>query len=124
MLHPSYARGPETYRGATSEIDAFRADGGGCANPDGGLGLLLQCSTNADCLAVYANVAPSGSLFATCFGGACRAAESCIDTHLGVPNYCSCGADELPSGCSGSTPLCVRLTGASAPACVARCSTP
>ena len=113
--------GPETFRGITAEIDASRADGS-CAARDAGP-LVGQCASDDECGARFAPLAPSGTLYLFCWNSFCRAAASCVETHRGAPDYCTCGSSLTgPYGCFGSTPLCVRVQGASAPSCVAACS--
>jgi len=114
---------PETIRGVTEQIDASREDGASPAIDAGGEP-FGGCTSDADCLARLAPNAPSGTLYAICFGGSCRSADSCVETHLGVPDSCTCGDGSLsPYGCYGFT-LCVRAENESAPRCVPACTSP
>lgn len=112
--------------GVAAEIDASRGDGS-CATRDAPLPSPPSCSTNADCIARFAPLAPSGTLYAVCMHTMCQAAERCVFGYDGADTYCVCGAEDLTApvpgewGCSGASPLCVRAEGQDAAHCVPAC---
>ena len=91
---------------------------------DGGCGdandiRLTSCVSDSECLDFFAPTSPTGRLHALCFEHTCRAAESCTDTHAGVPNYCVCGSDSRTwPACPG---VCITLPGATVAQCMPAC---
>lgn len=108
----------EQFAGVSAHVDATSSDGG-CAPDDAVVG-GVHCTTDEECLAFFASIAPSGEIYAICFGAQCRAAERCTETHAGVADTCECGSSLRPLGCFPSG-VCVRADGEARPSCVAAC---